>query len=108
MDLDDLVGQLFGQVLSDKLGRSRRAQLVARLFFGLLGAGLGLIGCIWVFAGIETLASVHMRASMAAVFFFMACFFGANVGLARRWRWPALGFAASFVALIVGRLALGL
>ena len=107
MDLDDLLGQLFGEAVFGRAGRSKRAQLIARLLFGLLGASLGLMGCYWVLAGMSTPASPHMRVAMAAVFAFMACVFGANVALARRWRWPAVGFAASFIALIVGRLVLG-
>ena len=40
--LDDLLGHLVGEVAFGRLGRSRRAQLLCRLFFGLLGAAASL------------------------------------------------------------------
>jgi len=107
IDLDDLLEDVFGDAVVDGLGRSRRAQLLLRMFFGLIGAGLGLAGCFWMLAADDGGTSAHLRLAMAAVFVFMACFFGANVMLARPWRWPAIGFAASFLALFVSRFVLG-
>ena len=48
-----------------------------------------------------------MRGSMVAMFVCLACFCLFNVALARKWRWPGLGFVWSFVGLIVSRLVLG-
>jgi hypothetical protein len=107
IDLDDLLEDVFGDAVIDGLGRSRRAQLLLRMFFGLIGAGLGLAGCVWMLTGGGGDGSTHLRLAMAAVFLFMACFFGANVMLARPWRWPAIGFVASVVALFVSRAVLG-
>ena len=42
--LDNLLGELFGEVVFGRLGKSRRAQLLVRVFFGLLGAALGIVG----------------------------------------------------------------
>ena len=36
--IDDLLGELFGEAVFGRLSRSRRGQLLTRLFFGLLGA----------------------------------------------------------------------
>jgi hypothetical protein len=42
-----------------------------------------------------------------ALFLFMACFWLFNAGLGRRWKWPAIGFALSFILMFVMRIAFG-
>jgi Ni/Fe-hydrogenase subunit HybB-like protein len=104
--LDDLLAGLFGEAIFGRLPASRRAQLVARLFFGLLGAGLGITGAIYIVRTART-QNLAMLASMAAVFGFLACFCLFNVALGRTWRWPGLLFVVSFVMLLLSRLLLG-
>lgn len=105
--LDDILGQLFGEAVFGRLERSRRAQLLFRLFFGLLGAGLGATGAV-VFARRQSADGLSaMEACMVAMFLFMALFFLLNVALGRQWKWPGLGFVASFVGLIATRLLFG-
>lgn len=105
--LDDLLGQLVGEAAFGRLGRSRRAQLIFRLFFGLLGAALGLTGAIYTWRRPIVTTSVAMHASMIAVFLSLACFSLFNVGMARPWRWPGICFVVSFVLMFVTRIAFG-
>ena len=44
---------------------------------------------------------------MIAMFLFMAALFLFDLGLGRRWRWPALGLAASLIALFATRILFG-
>jgi hypothetical protein len=105
--IDDILAQIFGEAVFGRLSGSRRAQLIARLFFGLLGAALGVAGLVH-FAGARGLTTNGaLRASMLAMFAFFAAFWLFNVALGRRWRWPAIGFVASFVSMFVTRIALG-
>lgn len=105
--IDDILAGIFGEVAFGRLGRSRRAQLVARLTFGLLGAMLAAAGA-WHFAlGPLRGAGTAVRASAAALFLFLGCFSLFNVALARSWRWPGRLFLASLVALFVARIAFG-
>jgi hypothetical protein len=105
--IDDILADVFGGLAFGRLGRSKRAQLVARLAFGLLGAALAVIGA-WHFA-LAALpgAGSAMRASAVALFLFLGCFSLFNVALARRWRWPGRLFLASLLALFVARIAFG-
>jgi len=105
--IDDLLGELFGEVVLGRLGRSRRAQLLARLFFGVLGALLGLAGVLHFTVGRREVSNPAMQASMIAVFLFLACFSLFNVALGRRWRWPGICFALSFVGLFAARILFG-
>jgi hypothetical protein len=107
--IDDLLAQLFGEVVLGGLGRSRRAQLLCRVFFGLLGAALGITGAVWFTSGDRAaqIGDAAMRASMIAMFVFLAAFSLFNVALGRRWRWPGVAFAASFAAIIATRLVGG-
>ena len=105
--IDDLLSELFGEVALRRAGRSRRAQLLARLFFGLLGAGLCAFGAVHFIVREDFTDNTAMRASMVAVFVFLACFSLFNVALARTWRWPLRLFIVSFVALFVTRLLFG-
>jgi hypothetical protein len=89
------------------LGRSRRAQLLARLFFGILGAFLGFAGAFHFAVGRRELTNSLMRGSIVALFLFLACFSLFNVALGRRWRWPGVCFALSFVSLFAARILFG-
>ncbi|HUG13026.1 MAG TPA: hypothetical protein VMM36_18555 [Opitutaceae bacterium] len=100
-DLDDLFEEIdFG------LKGSKRATTIFRIFFGVLGLLLGAAGAWHMLAGGVT-GSFHMRATAALMFVFLALFFGINVALHKPWRWPGLGFVASFVLLFVVRIAFG-
>lgn len=105
--LDDLLGEVLGEAAFGRLSRSRRAQLLFRLFFGLLGAGLGIAGAIWFARTKPVGGNPAMWLSMLAMFVFLACFSLFNIGLARPWKWPGLAFAASFVAMFVTRILFG-
>lgn len=105
--LDDLLAQIFGEAAFGRLGRSRRAQLLARVFFGLLGAGLGAVGAVHFLRETGLTDNIAMRGSMVAMFAFLACFSLFNVALARSWRWPGQLFVTSFVALFLSRILLG-
>ena len=105
--IDDVLAGLFGEVLLGRHTRSRRAQLLGRLFFGLLGTALGVIGAIHVSRRFDDLQNGAMRWSMVAVFVFLACFFLFNVARGRAWRWPGVLFVASFVSLFATRIVFG-
>jgi hypothetical protein len=103
--IDEMLVHLFGEAVFGRLGASRRAQLIARLFFGLLGAGLGLAGAVLFLR--RDAAGPVMRAGIAAFFACMGAFWLFNVALGRTWRWPGILTIASLVAVIVARLAFG-
>lgn len=105
--IDDILVGLFGEILVGRLGASRRAQLLARLFFGLLGTGLGVAGAIHMSQRFGSETNAAMVASMVAVFLFLACFCLFNVALGRSWRWPAVLFAAGFVSMFGTRILFG-
>jgi hypothetical protein len=105
--LDDLVGQLVGEAMFGRLSRSRKAQLIVRLFFGLLGTALGVTGAMYFATRADLTANPALRAMMAGTFVFLACFSMFNVAFRRPWRWPGLLFIASFVAMFVVRIAFG-
>ena len=105
--IDDLLGGLVGEALFGRLRSTPRAQLVARLCFGLLGTGLGLAGTIHALGGGIPAANAPMRASMIALFAFMTCFCLFNVALARPWRWPGLCFLVTLALMFVTRIAFG-
>lgn len=105
--LDEILLGLFGEAAFGRIGNSRRAQLLARLFFGVLGAGLGIVGAM-VFAGRPDVGgNAAMRLSMIAMFVCLASFSLFNIGLGRTWRWPGKLFVVSCAALILSRLLLG-
>lgn len=105
--LDDLVGEIVGEAAFGRLSRSRRAQLLFRLFFGLLGAALGLMGALHFVRSPPDTTNTPMYASMIALFVSLACLSLFNVGMARPWRWPGLCFVVSLVLLFVTRIAFG-
>ena len=105
--IDEMLVELFGQAAFGRLGASRRAQLLVRLCFGIVGSFLGGAGAIY-FAQRDDLGSnVAMRASMIALFVFLSAFSLFNVALGRRWRWPGRLFLLSFVMILVTRLVFG-
>ena len=105
--IDDILGEIFGEAVFGRLGRSRRAQLLARLFFGLLGTALCAAGAVYFVFKDNLTNNTAMHASMIAVFFFLSCFSLFNVTLARPWRWPGKLFVLSFIALFVTRFLFG-
>ena len=105
--IDDLLGELFGEVVLGRLSRSRRAQFLARLLFGLLGAVLGLAGAVHFTVARRKLTNSVLQATVIALFLFLACLSLFNVALGRRWRWPGIGFALSFVGLFAARILFG-
>jgi hypothetical protein len=107
MDLDDLFGQLFSDGLAEGLTSSRRVQLVARMLLGLVGAGLGLAGCVVFLTSPAIGGTPPMRLAMAATFFFLATASTCNLMLGRRWRWPFAGIGISVIALFVSRIVFG-
>ena len=104
--IDDILGELLGEATFGRLSRSRRAQLVARLFFGCLGAGLGIAGAVYMIANPRT-TNALLLLSMICLFVSMSCFWLFNVGMGRRWKWPAVWFGLSFVLMFVARIVLG-
>ena len=105
--LDDLLGQLVGEAMFGRLNRSRQAQLVVRLFFGLLGAALGITGAVYFLTRSDLTTNPALRVSMAGMLIFLACFSLFNVAFRRLWRWPGLSFIGSFIAMFVVRIAYG-
>src|SRR5687768_12416167 len=104
--LDDLIGQLVGEAAFGRLGRSERAQVIARLFFGLLGTVLGAIGAAH-FLRQPLTPNVAFHGSVVLLFIFLSCFGLFNVALRRRWPWPGLGFLGSLVSMFVTRIVFG-
>jgi hypothetical protein len=104
--LDELIAQLVGEAAFGRLAPSRRAQILARLFFGLLGTALGAIGAVH-FLLRPMAANPGLHASMVLLFVFLACFCLFNVALLRRWKWPGLGFLGCLVSMFVMRIAFG-
>jgi hypothetical protein len=104
--IDALLAQLFGEALFGRYTPSRRAQLLARLFFGLMGAALGIAGAAHMTLRPDG-ASPPMRFALALLFLSIGAFWLLNVGLARRWRWPGVLVAASLIALIAVRFIFG-
>jgi hypothetical protein len=105
--MDDLLAHLFGEAVFGKMGQSRRAQLLFRVFFGLLGAGLGVAGAIHFGLKIDFTQNTPMRFSIIALFAFLASFSLFNVALGRKWRWPAMFFLVSLVSVFATRIFLG-
>ena len=104
---DDLLGELFGEAVFGRLTPSRRAQLLVRMFFGLLGAGLGIAGAVHFARRPDVTSNTPMWVSMVAMFVFLASFSLFNVGLGRTWRWPGRFFLVSLGALFLTRIVFG-
>ena len=99
VDLDDLLDGV-----GSDLGKSRRAQTVIRVLFGVLGVALSAAGARHM-TGYD--ASLHFRGAAVLLFVFLGAFFLVNVTLARPAGWPWKGLLASFVLLFVVRIVLG-
>jgi hypothetical protein len=104
--IDDILAGLFGEMAFGRLNNTKRAQLIARLFFGIPGAVLAVIGC-YHFLSSATTSNVAMQASVVALFLFLGCFSLFNVALGRKWRWPGKLFILSLAALFVTRILFG-
>ncbi|MCL4691103.1 MAG: hypothetical protein KJ060_01115 [Candidatus Hydrogenedentes bacterium] len=105
--LDDLIESLIEDLPVGPGNVSKRAQVLFRLFFGVLGALLGVAGMVKFIVDPPDTANTAMWISMLAVFFFLACFCLFNVAFLRRWRWPGVMFLISLVMLFVTRIAFG-
>lgn len=105
--IDDMLVELFGQAAFGRLGKSRRAQLLVRPFFGIVGSFLGVAGAVFIARRDDLGTNVAMRTSMIALFVFLSAFSLFNVALGRRWRWPGCLFVLSFVMIIATRLMFG-
>jgi hypothetical protein len=105
--IDEMLGQLFGEAVFGKLGNSRRAQLLIRVFLGLLGTTLGIIGAFHFALRTGFTANGALRVSIIMVFVFLAGFSLFNIGLGRKWRWPGVLFVLSFLAVFVTRILFG-
>ncbi len=99
MDLDDL----FDGIGFD-ISRSKRAQWLIRVLFGLLGTALSAAGA-WHMRDYD--ASLHFRLAAVALFVFLGAFFLVNVTLLRKASWPWKGLVAAFVMLFVVRIVFG-
>jgi len=105
--IDEMLGHLFGEAVFGRLNHSRRAQLLFRLFFGLLGATLGVIGAVHFALRTGFTANGALRVSIVLVFVFLAGFSLCNIALGRKWRWPAVFFVLSFLAMFATRILFG-
>ena len=101
--LDDLIAGLLGGAAFGRLRQTARSQRFGRLFFGLLGTALGLVGAVYLPMTVET-SNWELLASITALFMSMSGFFLFNVMLAQPWRWPGLCFAASLVLVFATRI----
>jgi|SRR5688572_18160920 hypothetical protein len=103
--IDEMLGHIFGRLIFGRLENSQRVQLLIRLFFGLLMAGLGVAGALHFSSRYEI--SLPMRMCAVGMFVFLSAFGLFNITLARKWKWPAILFVISFVAMFVVRIAVG-
>lgn len=105
--IDEILVGLFGQMVFGRLSASRRAQFIARIFFGLLGSVLSAIGAYHFAQDPKFGVNLPFRTSIIAMFVFFGCFWLLNVALGRKWKWPWLCFILSFVSVFVTRIAFG-
>ena len=101
--MDDLLEALFGEIAVGRGGHSRRAQLMARMFFGLLGAALCGAGVVY-FLRQDYDGNQALPAITAGMFFFFGCFWLFNVALGRKWKWPGVLLILSFAGLFLTRV----
>ena len=104
--VDEILAEIFGRALFGRLGESRRTQLLARVFFGLLGTLLCTVGAVHFVRAVAPRYTA-MSMCMVAMFAFLAAFCLFNIALLRRWRWPGLAFVFALVALFATRFAFG-
>ena len=105
--IDELLAHLFGEAVFGKTGSSQQAQLVFRLFFGLIGTGLGIAGAVHFAVRDDFTQNVPMRLSIIGLFGCLASFSLFNVALGRRWRWPTVFFAVNLVSVFATRIMFG-
>lgn len=105
--IDEILAEIFGQAAFGRLAPSRRTQLLVRLFFGLLGAALGILGAVHFGSWPDLAANTALRLSIVSTFVSLASFCLFNVGLGRPWRWPGKFFVLSFVAVFATRILFG-
>lgn len=105
--IDEILAEIFGQVAFGRLTPSRRTQLLVRLFFGLLGAALGILGAVHFASRPDLASNAALRLSLVSTFVFLASFSLFNVGLGRPWKWPGRLFVLSFAAVFATRLLFG-
>lgn len=105
--LGEILAHIVGEAVFSRLTESERSRVVARVSFGLLGAVLGIAGALHFALRVRPITNTPVHASMVALFLCLACFFLLNVALHKRWRWPAVGFVLSFIALFVTRILFG-
>jgi hypothetical protein len=105
--IGEILAQIVGEAAFGRLSRSRRAQVLFRVGFGLLGFLLGVAGAVHFVRLSEPITNPALHASVLALFLFLAAFFLCNVALHRGWRWPGIGFVISFVALFATRILFG-
>jgi hypothetical protein len=105
--IDEILIGVFGEAVLGRLNGSRRFQLIARMFFGFLGAVLGLVGAFYIALQQGMTQNLALQAVMILVFLFLTCFALFNVALARQWRWPGRLFILSFISLFVTRILFG-
>lgn len=103
--LDDILQALVQGYLGSRTP-SERWRKLARLFFGLLGAGLSFAGAV-VIVGRERTASLPLRFSFLLLFIGFGSIWLFNVALARKWRWPAVLLFVSLPLIFFVRIVLG-
>jgi len=96
----------FGEMAFGRLSNTRRAQLIARLFFGILGCVLAVIGCYHFLTSTVT-SNVAVQSSIVALFLFLGCFSLFNIALGRKWGWPGKLFLLSLAAMFITRILFG-
>jgi hypothetical protein len=106
--LDDLLESLIEDLPIGPSNLSKRAQVLFRLFFGMLGAFLGIAGMVKFIVSPPSDGNLGMLIGIVALFFFLACFCVFNVALLRKWRWPGVLFIVSLVMLFVTRIMFGI
>jgi hypothetical protein len=104
--VDEILAEIFGRALFGRLGESRRTQLLARVFFGLLGTLLCTVGAVHFVRAVAPRYTA-MSMCMVAMFAFLAAFCLFNIALGRTWRWPGVLFVVSFVSLFATRILFG-
>ena len=100
VDLDDLLDGIGPDL------KSKRAQTVIRVLFGLFLFGLVLSAAgAWHMLGYD--AGLHFRLAAMVLYFFLGAFFLFTVIVASKASWPWKGFLWSFVLLFVVRILFG-
>lgn len=102
--ISEILFELFGEAAFGRLSRSRKAQVVCRVFFGLLGMGLSLAAAYHFIARAPAPSLRLMHASIVSLFLFIAAMSLFNIACRRPWRWPTVGAAVSFVVLLASSI----